>query len=58
MPQPSTSARNTSRGKAASLCSPVRKPKLAETIKVKRNRGQAKMRLKPLGTDAAVVAMA
>ena len=57
MAQPIIAARSTSRGNGALLCNPVTRPKLAETIKVKRSRGHAKMRLKPLGTDAAVVAM-
>ncbi len=45
-------------GQGCLAVQPGQQPKLAETIKVKRSRGQAKMRLKPLGTDAAVVAMA
>jgi hypothetical protein len=58
MAPPTIRARSTSRGKAALLCSPVSTPKSAEIPSVKRSRGHAKMRLKPPGTDAAVVAMA
>jgi hypothetical protein len=57
MAPPTIRARSTSRGKAALLWRPVNTPNTAEIPSVKRSRGHAKMRLKPVGTVAAVVAM-
>ena len=58
MAQPIIAARNTSKGNGRLRCAARSESrKLAETTKVNRSRGHANMRLKPLGTDAAVVAM-
>ena len=58
MALPTITARSTIDGQGAFLAGRVSKPKAAETTSVKRSRGHAKMRLKPLGTVAAVDAMA